>query len=153
MSVAKDTITTTDDLYERDGFAWAAREAALLRERRFGEIDLANIIAEIETVGRSERRSIVSSYRLMLMPLLKWEYQAERRSKPWTDTISRERGTLELDEDRNPSLAKNPGPQIAEAYRIARRDAARETNLSLPTFPAECPYTADQLRNSDFQPE
>lgn len=150
MSLAKDTVATPDDLYERDGFAWAGREAMLLRERRFGEIDVANIIEEIETVGRSERRSIVSSCRLIQMQLLKWEYQKERRTRSWWITINRERGTLEMDEARNPSLAKNPIPQVAEAYGQARWDAADETGPPLSTFPAECPYTVEQLRDRDF---
>ena len=153
MSVAKDTIAITEDLYETDGFAWAAREAALLRERRFGESDIANIIEEIESVGRSERRSIVSSYRLIQMHLLRWEHQKERRTRSWWITINRERGTLEMDEARNPSLAKNPIPQVVEAYGHAKSDAADETGLPLSTFPAECPYTVEQLRDRDFLPE
>jgi hypothetical protein len=146
-------IEPADDLYERDGYAWAEREAALLRERRFADIDLTNIIEEIETVGRSERRAIVSSYRLIQMHLLKWQFQPERRSRSWRNTINRERGTLEIDEARNPSLAARSDEQITEAYRIARKDAADETGLPLSAFPETCPYTAEQLRDRDFLPE
>ena len=146
-------IEPADDLYERDGYAWAEREAALLRERRFADIDLANIIEEIETVGRSERRAIVSSYRLIQMHLLKWQFQPERRSRSWRNTINRERGTLEIDEARNSSLAARPEEQIGEAYPTARRDAADETDLPLSTFPETCPYTVEQLRDRDYLPE
>lgn len=146
-------IEPADDLYEKDGYAWSKREAELLRQRRLGEIDLENVIEEIASVGRSERRAIVSSYRLIAMHLLKWQQQRERRTRSWRNTINRERGTLEIDEARNPSLAAHPEEQIDEAYRAARKDAADETDLPLATFPENCPYTAEQLRNRDFLPE
>jgi hypothetical protein len=42
---------------------------------------------------------------------------------------------------------------IASAYRYARRDAARETNLDVATFPADCPWTVDQMMDADFWPD
>ncbi|MCB8838431.1 DUF29 domain-containing protein [Aurantimonas sp. VKM B-3413] len=146
-------IEPADDLYGRDGHAWAEREAALLRERRFNDIDLENIIEEIETVGRSEWRSIVSNYRLIAMHLLKWQFQPERRTRSWSNTIQRERRSLKLNESKNPSLAAHPQEQIQPAYEAARGDAADETGLPPSIFPEACPYTVEQLRDPDFLPE
>jgi len=154
MSLAKDRSPGAALVsYDDDVFAWALEQAQLLRHRRFSEIDLANVIEEIESVGKSEQRAIVSSYRLIQMHLLKWQYQPEKRSRSWYNTIQRERRTLSADESDNPSLAANPNPLIAKAYRLARGDAADETGLPLQTFPDNCPYTAEQLRNFDFLPE
>ncbi|MCE7026787.1 DUF29 domain-containing protein [Jiella avicenniae] len=146
-------VDAADDLYDRDGYAWSKREADLLRQGRFAEIDIANVVEEIESVGRSELRAIVSSYRLIAMHLLKWQHQPERRTRSWRNTINRERGTLEIDEAKNLSLAARPLPLIDQAYRTARKDAADETGLPLSTFPETCPYTAEELRSRDFLPE
>ncbi len=146
-------IEIPDDLYDKDGYAWSKRQADLLRQRRFTEIDLANVIEEIESVGRSERRALKSTYRVLIQHLLKWQYQAERRSRSWADTIRTQRTNIESDEEDSPSLKRETDAILAAAYRLARRDAADETGLPLSTFPETCPYTADQLRNRDFLPE
>jgi hypothetical protein len=48
------------DLYERDFFAWAGEQAALLRSGRLNDADILNIAEEIESMGRSEKRELVS---------------------------------------------------------------------------------------------
>ncbi|MCE7026786.1 DUF29 domain-containing protein [Jiella avicenniae] len=146
-------VDPADDLYDRDGYAWSKREADLLRQQRFGEIDLANVIEEIESVGRSEWRALKSSYRVLIQHLLKWQYQAERRSRSWTDTIRTQRTNIESDEEDSPSLKRETRTILTAAYRLARKDAADETGLPLSTFPETCPYTVEQLRDRDFLPE
>jgi hypothetical protein len=42
---------------------------------------------------------------------------------------------------------------IAKYYQRSRRDAAREIQIPLETFPTECPYTIAQILNSKFQPD
>ena len=142
-----------DNLYEHDGYAWSKREADLLRQRRFGEIDLANVIEEIESVGKSERHRLKSNYRLVIQHLLKWQYQPERRSRSWTDTIRTQRTNIESNEEDSPSLKADADEIVAAAYRLARKDAADEAGLPVETFPAACPYTLEQLRDRDFLPE
>jgi len=139
--------------YEDDFYAWAYEQAELLRLGRFSEADLPNIIEELETLGRSERRSLVSAYRLILMHLLKWRYQPTHRTNSWRITVGRERREVTNLEAENPSLKANAIELAEEAYRRARLDAADETELPLSTFPAECPWTLDQIRNPDFLPE
>ncbi|TFF27114.1 DUF29 domain-containing protein [Jiella endophytica] len=84
---------------------------------------------------------------------MEWQRQPDRRSRSWRSTINRERGTLQIDEAKNPSLAARPQGLVDEAYRAARVDAADETELPLSTFPETCPYTVDQLRDRDYLPE
>ncbi|MBP0614640.1 DUF29 domain-containing protein [Jiella mangrovi] len=146
-------IEAEDDLYARDGSAWSRREAELLRQGRFGEIDIANVIEEIESVGRSERQRLKSNYRLVIQHLLKWQYQPERRSRSWTDTIRMQRTNIESNEEDSPSLKGEAAEIVAAAYRLAKKDAADETDLPLSTFPETCPYSAEQLRARDFLPE
>ena len=41
--------------YERDFFAWASEQAALLRSGRLKEADIARIAEEIESMGKAEK--------------------------------------------------------------------------------------------------
>lgn len=138
--------------YEDDFYAWTYEQAELLRLGRFSESDVANIIEELETLGRSERKALISSYRLILSHMLKWLYQPSHRSNSWRNTIRRERRQAAKQEKESPALAANADQLLIEAYEDARFEAADETDLPLSTFPAICPWTLDQIRDPDFLP-
>ncbi len=50
-------------LYDRDFFAWANEQAALLRAGRLAAADIDNIAEEIESMGRSEKRELLMALR------------------------------------------------------------------------------------------
>jgi len=139
--------------YEGDFYAWTYEQAQLLRLGRFRDADMPNIIEELETLGRSERKALRSSYRLVLAHLLKWQFQPGRRTRSWTDTIRRERRNIREDEKDSPKLRAVADEIMAEAFEIAREEASEETELSLDTFPVACPWTLDQVRDPDFLPD
>jgi hypothetical protein len=132
------------ELYERDFYAWANEQAALLRAGRLEAADIANIAEEIESMGRSEKRELVSRLTVLLLHLLKWEYQPERRGKSWQVSIANTCDELADHLADNPSLKSQLPEAMQTAYRRARRSASVETNLSDATFPAQCPWTFDQ---------
>ena len=41
-------------LYDEDLYSWALDQAQLLRERRFAEVDLPNVVEELESLGREQ---------------------------------------------------------------------------------------------------
>jgi hypothetical protein len=140
-------------LYERDFYTWAMRQATLLREGRFEELDADNVAEEIESLGRTEARELRSSFRVLLNHLLKWQFQPRRRSKSWRNTIGRERDNAPLILKENPGLTSRRAELFAEAYRLARKDAMRESGLRLDTFPAECPYSLERALDEEFWPD
>ena len=73
-------VAPADDLYGHDFHLWSRLQAVLLEEGRFGELDLANLIDEVRALGASERREIRNRLGVLLMHLLKWRFQPERRS-------------------------------------------------------------------------
>jgi hypothetical protein len=79
------------DLYDRDFYTWALRQAELVRARRLGELDLENIAEELRSLGSEQEHRLESSYRVLLMHLLKWVHQPQRRGRSWRATIVRER--------------------------------------------------------------
>lgn len=67
------------DLYEKDFYAWTQKQAALLRAGKLSEIDIAHIAEEIDSRGRSEKRELISRLTILLLHLLKWDHQPDRR--------------------------------------------------------------------------
>jgi hypothetical protein len=151
MAKARET-PPRPDLYERDFYSWALEQAALLRARRFAELDLENLAEEIDGLARGEARELRSRYVTLLMHLLKWGFQPERRSPGWIETIVRERDELEELLDGNPGLKPRQDELFAKAYRSARKRAAAETRLPMGHFPATCPHTRRQAMDDAFWP-
>ena len=132
------------DLYERDFFAWSTEQAALLRAGNLSHADIAHIAEEIETLGRSEKRELVSRLTVLLLHLLKWRFQPARRGTSWQLSISTTRKRLADHLADNPSLKPMLPEAMTRAYSYARDDAAIETGIDLSTFPVDCPWTFEQ---------
>ena len=142
----------TATLYEHDFYAWANEQAALLRAGNLSAADIGNIAEEIESMGRSERRELVSRLTVLLLHLLKWQYQPDRRGASWEAPIANTRDDLSDHLADNPSLKAQLPESIVAAYRRARRDAAGETSLRIATFPQACPWTCEQAMDEEFWP-
>lgn len=136
--------------YEEDFYGWTQEQAGLLRAGKLSEVDVENLAEEIETMGRSEADRVRSCLRLILLHLLKWHEQPERRSKSWRNTIQRERDNAALVLEDNPSLKPKLPALFAKAYELARREATRETDLPPERFAGECPFTLDQTLDPAF---
>jgi len=141
------------ELYERDFYAWANEQAALLRAGRLEEADVAHIAEEIESMGRSEKRELVNRLVILLLHLLKWAHQPSLRGNSWRLSIKEQRLRLAAHLDDNPSLKSRLDEAIATAYRIALIEAERETGLPETAFPASCPYTFAQIMDPEFWPD
>jgi hypothetical protein len=140
-------------LHERDFYGWALAQARLLRQRRFRELDLAHLVEELEAMGAEQEHALESSLRVLLLHLLKWRYQAGRRSRSWRATIVRERSNVPKRLRRNPSLRPKLEPLFLEAYADARKEAAAETGLKLERFPESCPFTLAEALDEALWPE
>ena len=139
--------------YSIDLSLWASETADLIRERRWQDIDLEHLAEELEDLGKSEKRGIASQLVRLLIHLLKWEYQPQRRSDSWLDSITDSRLQIELAITDSPSLKKYPLLELDQVYQRARSNAAKQTRLPLSTFPEICPYTLDKILAEDWLPE
>ena len=154
MALAKEKPLYTEPTdYEDDFQSWCYEQAELLRQRRFAELDLANLVEEIDSMGNEQRFALQSSYRLVVSHLLKWQYQPQLRSASWDITIARERDNIAVREEKNRALKENARTLVESGYRSAVREAAKETGLPRNAFPFDCPYTVEQLRDPDWMPE
>jgi hypothetical protein len=139
--------------YDRDLYTWSQEQAALLRERKFDQIDLVHIVEEIEDMGKSEQRALESYLEALLIHLLKWVYQPSFRGRSWRLTIIEKRKRLLKHLRENPGLKSRLDVSIADAYEFARSGAEKETGLPASTFPHQCPWTYEVLSDPDFWPD
>jgi len=140
-------------LYDEDLFVWACRNAQLLREGRYAEADMENIAEEIESLGKEQVHRLHSQIRRLLHHLLKYQYQPGRRTRSWHLSLVNARIRIERILEENPSLKPRIHELAVGAYREAVREAIVETGLPKETFPAECPYTLQQIMDDEFLPE
>jgi hypothetical protein len=129
-------------LYEEDETAWLEQMAELVAQRRCDELDLDHLSEFLNDMARRDRREVMSRLRVLLMHLLKWEYQPERRSNSWRGSIfSQRRDLIQLLESG--TLRKHAAEVFAEAYRDAVELAAVETEMAEELFPFEPPWSLD----------
>ncbi|MBD2175791.1 DUF29 domain-containing protein [Pseudanabaena sp. FACHB-1998] len=130
-------------LYEQDYGLWAEQMADLLSEGRFAELDIENLVDEVRDLSKRERDRLLSSVRLIVHHLLKWDYQPELRSRSWQVTIQRERLHIIRYLKDSPSLKRYLTDEwLAETYVISSLNAEKETGLE---FPDDCPYSIQNV--------
>src|SRR5580658_5895721 len=106
-------------LYDQDFYAWANEQAQLLRAGRLSEADIEHIAEEIESMGKTEKRDLVSRLTVVLLHLLKWQYQPTLRGKSWRLTLEEQRDELEGHLADNSSLKASLDDLVVVAYRRA----------------------------------
>lgn len=86
------------------------------------------------------------------MHLLKIKYQPEKRTD-WRFTIVEHRRWLLLLFEDSPSLKGYFVDVFVSCYSAARQDAAVETMLPLETFPAQSPFSVEQVLDLNYLSE
>jgi hypothetical protein len=140
-------------LYDEDFYAWSRQQADLLRAGRLGQADIERIAEEIESMGRAEKRELVGRLTVLLLHLLKWRHQPEKRGASWEASIRVQRNRLADHLEDNPSLKSMLPKAMASAYRDAVLEAVAETALAASVFPESCPWSWDEAMDARFWPE
>ncbi len=138
-------LKTVSNLYETDFALWIEQTAQLLRDRTFEQVDWENVIEEIESLGRSDKRSLESQITRVIMHMLKWDYQPECRSNSWRGSIAEGRTQIKKLLRDSPSLKPYLAEVFAQCYQDAIEQASDETGLPIGTFPIDCPYVIEEV--------
>ena len=144
---------SNQQLHDQDFYTWANEQAGLLRAGRLSEADIEHIAEEIESMGKSEKRELVSRLTVLLVNLLKWQFQPGLRSASWEASVQVQRIKIVDHLADNPSLNPRIPDAVVAAYRVGRIEAAAETGIKQTTFPQSCSWTYDQIMDPDFWPE
>jgi len=138
--------------YDTDFYGWTQEQADLLKAGRLAELDIDNLLEEVETMGRSEKRELDSRLTVLLLHLLKWQYQPIRCGRSWQLTIEGQRINFSETLDENPSLKAQLDTILKKAYAKSLIKASQETGLDKQTFPSSCPWTFAQILDNNFYP-
>lgn len=147
-------MTMADALYDEDFAAWLDAQAAALREHRFADLDLDNLIEEVESIRRAEVRSVEHHARVVVAQLLQLAHSTlgdPRRS--WKSTADAHRDELEM--RLTPVLRREFGANLQEVYSEGRRVAATvlETEgTSQEWLPRTCPYMLSEILEEGWFP-
>ncbi len=141
--------TNSLSIYEKDYYLWLITTANQLREGRLNDLDVNNLIEEIESMGRSEKQALQSNLQIVLMHLLKYKYQPEKRSNSWCYTILEHRDRIETSLEDSPSLKPYLLEVFDKCYTKARKKAATETGMPINQFPTKSPFTPEETLDTE----
>jgi Domain of unknown function DUF29 len=153
METAMSSLKThSQTLYETDYLQWIETIVEKLQSQDYANVDWENLIEEIADMGRSERRSFKSNLIVILVHLLKWQFQPEKRSGRRHRSIIEHRRRVKEALDDSPSLKSYLESIFAECYAQAIKQAKAETGLPVESFPVVCPYQLPEVTNDEFLP-
>lgn len=145
LSVSACTPANEKLCYEKDFFKWSSEQAKFLEKGEFSKLDIDNLVEEIESLGRSEKRALRSYLEILLIHMLKDKFQTEKHTKSWDLSIKEANYKARTTLQENPSLKSKLKLVVKEAYFSARLRAALETGLEESTFPEECPWDLKKI--------
>lgn len=136
--------------YWEDFYTWSLEQARLVREGRWDSVDRENLAEEIESLGREQFAKLESALRILLMHMLKWDHQPERRTRSWVLSIKAQRIIVQRVLDMNPGLKSRVSEATKFGYESARIEAALESGLDERSFPEQCPYSWQDIVAREF---
>lgn len=136
------------NIYDIDFHQWTKNQAQLLIDRKFDLLDFEHLIEEILDVGNSKKDALESNLEVLLMHLLKWFYQPEKRTNSWRSSIVEHGRRINKILRKNPSLKPYFDEVFDECFDTARALASAETGKKLGEFPAESPFSKDFVLNA-----
>ena len=136
--------------YEHDFYGWLIEQARHVRDGRWDAVDRENLVEEIESLGREQFKKLESALRVLMLHMLKWDHQPEKRSRGWALTVRTQRLEVEDVLSDNPSLKPRVAEAMARGYRKARIEAAKETGPDEHVFPASCPYDLNEVMGREL---
>jgi hypothetical protein len=143
--------------HDTDFYGWTQEQAALLRRaaelrpNAVPELDWQNLADEIWELGLTLELELYHRYVVLMVHMLKWQYQWRLRSGGWRGTINEQRRRIARLLRKNPAMKPKRLAEFAEAYDDARKQAMDDTGIE--TFPASCPFTIEQVEDEEFWPE
>lgn len=114
-------------LYESDFLLWTQDTIDKLKAKDFDHVDLENLIEEIESLGKSDKKEIRSRLTTLLEHLLKRIYVGmPQEFNGWERTIRNQRTGIELALIDSPSLRTMWDSAFDIAFRLALREVKKE---------------------------
>lgn len=146
-------------LYDIDFQCWLDQTVAQLRAHDFDNLDLENLIEEIDSLGRSDKRAISSYLMRLCEHLLKlryWEPERETCFRGWKLEVVNFRLQIQAILKDSPSLKNHLRENFVLEYRNGRKLFLSASELDGRLIPEEPEFTLEQALDEDWlswQPE
>ncbi len=143
----------TQSLYDNDFLLWTEDTANKLRVRDFDHLDIDNLIEEVESLGRSERRELESRLYVLLEHILKRCYVPMPNDfNGWERTIREQRRQIKSVLKNSPSLTPYLSEVFDDAFTNALEEVRSESGYKLVLFPNDWQFSrdAESLLNVTF---
>ncbi|MEH2378928.1 MAG: DUF29 domain-containing protein [Nostoc sp.] len=143
-------------LYDQDYYLWLKTTINQLRARQFLSVDLDNLLEELETMGRREKRRMKSLLIRLFEHLLKltyWDKERERNEGHWKGEIRTFRREIKDQLKESPSLKPYILEIFDECYQDARAEASDRSKLPIDTFPVVLLGSLEQILDENWFPE
>jgi hypothetical protein len=147
-------IVTTNlkQLHETDDDLWLWETVELLKQKRFNDLDLENLIEELEDMGSEKRNAVKSLLEQVIIHLLLFQYwteESDRNSYHWQGEILEFRTQIQ---DRITTNLRNYlSEELTNLYQRSLKKVKIKTQFKV-NFPDECPYTLEQLLDENYLP-
>lgn len=90
---------------------------------------------------------------MILVHLIKWRYQPQKRKSGWRSSISEHRDHIERIIQDSPSLSRVPAQSFVAEYRKARLQALDDMKLPKVRVPETCPFAVEQVLDPGYWPK
>ena len=149
------TLAETDlkKLYELDANLWLEKIIELLKQKRFDDLDLVNLIEELESLGRRDKTKVESLLRQIIIHLLLlqyWTQEYEYNAKHWRGEIATFR--IQLNRQLTTNLHKHLLDNLEEIYQEAVFIVSQRTEINTKQFPPQCDSKLEQLLDKNWLP-
>ena len=139
--------------YNQDVIEWSREQARLLRDGKWSELDIEHLADEIEDVGKSESRELEHRMTVLLVHLIKWMFQPERRGASWEKTIRVQRIALAARLNKTPSLKAEMREPDFLAVMWGDTILQAEKEMGVGNLPDACPWVLEDVLRNDFWPD
>ncbi|QYX31332.1 DUF29 domain-containing protein [Sphaerospermopsis torques-reginae] len=146
---------TTKKLYEQDFYLWIQTTVKLLSEGKLEELDIENLIEEIDSMGRREKKELKTRLIVLIEHLLKlqyWTKEKDSNARGWRNTVVEQRRQIAYSLADSPSLKSILNDVFLECYQDARNDTLRKYQLPSELFPEDSPFSLLEVLDADFLP-
>ena len=138
-------------LYEKDILLWLEDTVSKLKKHDFENLDIKNLIEEVESLGISQKKELISRLMVLLEHLLKRLYVDSLYDyNGWERTIRNQRAEIDLLISQVPSLQSRWEISFNDAWKRALLKVKKEYQKVY--FPEECPFeqTIETILNEDI---
>ena len=139
-----------------DYAAWISHQVEALKAGRFNELDIEDLTDEVESLAKRDFKALRSAIRIIILHMLKWDYQPEERGSSWRRSINAARKRVWGELESSPSFRSRIPEAIEFAFPHAREEAWEQTGVyKLRSEPKVCPYNFDDImfRPHELQPD